>query len=511
MNTKTLTQSILALLCLGLFLSVTVHAQETIPANANDPFISAPEERTIDLGATIELDDKGYPTPEAIETLYDEMDFQGAVSAYLQTLPQMNLYGSLKTNHYYGAKGPTDSLILYKDPGIDGMLTPNRVVKYLFNYPNLAETGPMVYEMPAGETAGLILDMQMRFYRDFGVTGPTAGRRAVKYLVLTEDQQVPEGVNLDYLEYDIVRLRTNHAFFAFRVLNPVRDVGLEKQLKIYPYAERDNPKPNSFFQAKQDDDTYFMTPPVGMKYWERLHEYLQKERVEEQDRFMLARLKAVGIEIGKPFAPDERQREILEKAAVVGEKMALSLSFADRSEAGKYRDDSRWTHPLTLNPSHRDGPIYQVEERAGWAFEAYGISQAMKAGQPGEGSTYLAAYTDGDGSWLDGENTYVLRIAPDAPAARFWDVSVYRAETRGLLPNVPGAVSAVNSLTEGLKTEKDGSVLIYFGPGDAPEGYERNFVNTYPDMRWFTYFRLYGPTETYFDRSWPMHDIEKVK
>lgn len=77
---------------------------QSIPANANDLFISVPEERTIDLGATIELDDKGYPTPEAIETLYDEMDFQGAVSAYLQTLPQMNLYGSLKMNHYYGAK-----------------------------------------------------------------------------------------------------------------------------------------------------------------------------------------------------------------------------------------------------------------------------------------------------------------------------------------------------------------------------------------------------------------------
>jgi hypothetical protein len=30
-------------------------------------------------------------------------------------------------------------------------------------------------------------------------------------------------------------------------------------------------------------------------------------------------------------------------------------------------------------------------------------------------------------------------------------------------------------------------------------------------MRWFTYFRLYGPTKAYFDRSWKMNDIKQVK
>jgi hypothetical protein len=483
-------------------------AQEVL-SNANDRFLSVPDNRSIDLGATIELDEKGYPTPASFQTLYDELDYQGAVSAYLQTLPQMNLYGSLKTNHYYGAVAPTDSLLLYKDPGVDGMLTPNRVVKYLFNYPNLAETGPMIYEMPAGEAAGLILDFQMRWERDLGVTSPYAGR-PVKYLVLTRDQELPKDVNRDFIEYDIVRLRTNHVFFAFRVLNPERDANLAEQLKIYPYAERASPKPNKFFQPQPGDDTYYMAQPVGMAYWEQLHEYLQIERVEDADRYMLARLKAVGIEIGKPFDPTTRQIAILEKAALVGEKMALVISFAARSDGAKYRDDTRWVHPLTLTPSHRDGPIYQIEERVDWTFEAYGISQAMKAGQPGEGSTYLAAYTDDEGKWLEGENSYVFRVAPNAPAARFWDLSIYKSETRGLLPDTPGAASAVNTFTKGLKVNKDGSIDIYFGPDKAPEGYENNFVKTYTGVRWFTYFRLYGPTETYFDRSWPMDDIKNT-
>ena len=109
----------------------------------------------------------------SFETIYDEMDYQGAVSAYLQAIPQMALFGSAKTNHYYGATGNTDSLVMYKDPSIDGMLTPNRVVTYLMNFANLAESGPMVFEQPAGATAGLIMDMQMRWHADTGPI-PTA-------------------------------------------------------------------------------------------------------------------------------------------------------------------------------------------------------------------------------------------------------------------------------------------------------------------------------------------------
>jgi hypothetical protein len=32
-------------------------------------------------------------------------------------------------------------------------------------------------------------------------------------------------------------------------------------------------------------------------------------------------------------------------------------------------------------------------------------------------------------------------------------------------------------------------------------------VQTIPDGHWFSYFRLYGPLEPYFDRSWKLGDI----
>jgi len=88
-------------------------------------------------------------------------------------------------------------------------------------------------------------------------------------------------------------------------------------------------------------------------------------------------------------------------------------------------------------------------------------------------------------------------------------VTVYNLDTRGIIQNEQG-VSELSSKTKGLAKNQDGSIDIYFGP-TAPVGHEKNWVQTNPGDYWFCYFRLYAPTEAYFDRSWPMYDIELVK
>ena len=40
---------------------------------------------------------------------------------------------------------------------------------------------------------------------------------------------------------------------------------------------------------------------------------------------------------------------------------------------------------------------------------------------------------------------------------------------------------------------------------------EKNWIKTLPNKGWFTYFRLYGPTQPYFDKSWVLPDIEAMK
>ena len=61
-----------------------------------------------------------------------------------------------------------------------------------------------------------------------------------------------------------------------------------------------------------------------------------------------------------------------------------------------------------------------------------------------------------------------------------------------------------------LIRNKDGSVDIYMGP-KAPKGMEKNWIQTIAGRGFFIYFRLYGPEKPWFDRSWKLDDIERVK
>jgi hypothetical protein len=61
-----------------------------------------------------------------------------------------------------------------------------------------------------------------------------------------------------------------------------------------------------------------------------------------------------------------------------------------------------------------------------------------------------------------------------------------------------------------IEKNADGSVDIYFGP-TKPKGANKNYIKTLPGKGWFPYFRFYGPTESYFDKTWQLEDIEEIK
>ena len=452
------------------------------------------------------VNEKGFPTRDSLNDIFDEMDYQRATIAYLWALPQMVSQGQLAMHKAYGVSGEMDFLSQYNDPSVLGMLTPNTVVEYMVNFADLTKTGPIVLEMPGGQLVGLMMDFQMHWSADLGLVSPK-GAQPEKILFLGPDDKVPAGAD----EYRVERVLTNKSFLAIRVLQPKVDKDLNQKIRLYPWSERNNPKPNRIVRAKKDDAIIYIRPPKGMAYWEQLNEIVQGERVQPSDLYMMSHLKAIGIEKGKAFNPTVRQTKIMERAALVGEKMAMASSFASRSEAASYRDDSRWVHPLMLNPDQisTDKTHKQFDERIDWFWEAYGLSPAMKATVPGKGSTYLGAYRDTAGEWFEGGKHYSLHLAPNIPAKQFWEVTIYELQDRGIIVNGTDK-TALNSFTKGLVTNADGSTDLYFGPS-APLGKEANWVKTNPGDYWFTYFRLYGPTETYFDRSWPMHDIKEVK
>ena len=110
----------------------------------------------------------GYPSDATVEKLYNEMDFQRAVQAYLWGLPMVEMAEWQKAQRDVFKAG-TNDFVTYLDLKQKlGILTANATTPYMMAFPNLKQTGPMVFEIPAGPTAGGLLDFWERPFSDLG-------------------------------------------------------------------------------------------------------------------------------------------------------------------------------------------------------------------------------------------------------------------------------------------------------------------------------------------------------
>ena len=78
----------------------------------------------------------------------------------------------------------------------------------------------------------------------------------------------------------------------------------------------------------------------------------------------------------------------------------------------------------------------------------------------------------------------------------------------------PGAVDrahpALASNAGTLRANDDGSHDLYCGP-EAPDGREANWVETLPGKSRFVIFRLYGPLEPWFEKTWTLNEFEPLR
>src|SRR5262245_34127440 len=132
-----------------------------------------------------------------------------------------------------------------------------------------------------------------------------------------------------------------------------------------------------------------------------LNDVIQRAPVEERDRLIMAQLRFLGIEKGKPFKPDDRQKKILEDGVIVGEAMTKANTTDKRVEP-PFWDGTHWKHALVVSPDQKANTYDQLDERAAWFYEAVVISKAMLTQTPGVGQRYIAAYKDANDGWLSG-------------------------------------------------------------------------------------------------------------
>ena len=201
-----------------------------------------------------------------------------------------------------------------------------------------------------------------------------------------------------------------------------------------------------------------------MAYWARLSAFINNNPVQERDRFYMAMLKPLGIEKGKPFKPDARQRAILEEAARIGDAMGRVMLFDGPERfAGVQPFPARsGTGSFWSKPTQETETYSQVDERLHYTYGAIYTSPGIGVMKAGPGSQYVQAFKDKDGNRLDGGKSYRLHIPPNVPAAAFWSLTIYDIATRSMIQNASN--DAAHSSYDKLKINADGSVDLYFGP-----------------------------------------------
>jgi hypothetical protein len=125
----------------------------------------------------------------------------------------------------------------------------------------------------------------------------------------------------------------------------------------------------------------------------------------------------------------------------------------------------------------------------------------------GTGQFYLMTIKDKAGERLDGSKTYRLTVPAHAPVKLYWSATVYDSATHALIRETRW--SSRGSNTPGLQQNADGSVDLYFGPS-APAGKTSNWVPTDATGQFEVLFRLYGPEQPFFEKTWVLPDIERV-
>jgi hypothetical protein len=495
----------------------------------------------------------GMPSQDTLEKVYDHLDFAHAFDAFVNAMQGVNTHG---LHRGFLDAGVKDNEVILFSELIDTtslFLTANVDTVYGGCFLDLTN-GPMVLETPP-KFLGAANDYWGGWVIDVGGPGPDRGLGG-RYLLVPPgyDGPLPEG------GFYVARPRTLHVLVFGRVFlenddpKPAADK-IRRFMKVYPYQPGGIGTSFASFLSGQaalgavtaPPETVFhersgmvmnTIAPDDFGYFEWLDEVVQQEPAGSLDPELMGAIAAIGIVKGKPFAPDERMKRILTEAAAVANATSRSLFTRPRDPGWYFYPGSAWM-PLTLTvtgydfetpPAAIKGPVNQgvrvpegvetcpptgyrvLDARTNFYYGVMAVSPVEGMRLSGIGMQYLLATVDAEKQYFDGGRTYRLMLPKGIPAANFWSLTVYDSQTRSMLdtPQRYPRVGSQSYPSPAARPDADGSTTVYFAP-EQPAGVERgNWIQTVPEKGWFVILRLYGPLESYFDKTWRAGEVEPI-
>jgi len=529
---------------LALAMSLAASAQADVSKETIES-LSAPKSIDTRIG-TLEFN-KGVPTSETAQNVFDTMDFTRAVNAYNNSFRGASALALKKGFQSVGAQSG-DIVIFSELMNSESLfLTANADTIYYLGWIDLSK-GPVVIDQPSGGL-GALNDMWFQWIIDMGKPGPDRGMGG-KYLVVGPDYDGP----LPEDGYFVAHSKTNNILYALRAFiedgkdpKPAAD-NIKQNLKIYPYQPGSygtsiaealkgevslagEPAIPEMKFVEATNMSFNTIPPSDFGYFEMVNENVQAEPATSNDTELAGQLAAIGIQHGKEFKPDERMKKILTDAAATGQAFGRALQWQalDVHPEWAYYEGSYWTNMLweggalfeTPPPAYKDG-MFKPFPRTGARtldsrtafYYAYTLdSPGMIMRIPEVGSQYLIGFLDSKGEPFDGAKTYKVTLPKGIPAKAFWSFTVYDNQTRSMLqtPQKWPRAGSQSYPTPAAETADDGSTVVYFGP-EKPDGVAGgNWIQTDPARGWFNVLRLYSPLPSFFDKSWRPSEVEVVE
>ena len=501
--------------------------------------LSTPDRVESRLGG-LEFTD-GAPSAKTVETLYDHLDYVHALNAFLTAFPAASTWAMREGFLGIGVKD--NSVLIFSElmDSSSRFLTANADTIYYITFVDLSD-GPMVVETPPS-ALGTFDDMWFQWVIDFGLPGPDRGAGG-KFLLVPPgyDGALPEG------GFFVGHSRTNRVLMLGRSFmedsDPAPTVAtIKSTLKVYPYAQggpgtsvatllRGGPLPAPPAEIPKTTFvegtglTFNTIPPSDFGFWETVNALVQDEAIGATDPEVMGHLTEIGIVKGKPFAPDDRMRAILDDAATVGNAMSRALMFDARGEEDvAFYPNSAWTNMLFGGGYTFEGPIPEVtpegiepypptgarkhDLRTLFFYGYTGITPAMAMRLTGLGSQYLVAFFDSKGEYFDGAKSYSCTLPPNPPEARFWSFTLYDNQTRSMLatPQRYPRAGSQSYPSPAAVPNDDGSITVHFAP-EQPDGVTHgNWIQTMPGKGFFPVLRLYSPLQPFFDKTWQVGEV----
>jgi hypothetical protein len=283
----------------------------------------------------------GLPTKETTQKMYDNLDFQRGVSAFLDFIPAASLEAIRRGQ--IEVKAPNANQVVIMDQLMDSaplFLAGNADTVYASVALDLERDGPTVVEFLPGCGPGTVNDAFFRFVIDMGAPGPDRGKGG-KYLILPPGykDKAPSGYftaqSPSYVNWLILR------GFLVDGKPDAATKNFKDGLKIYPLAQAKNPPAMEFISGSKVP--YNTIHANTFDFYDEIAEVVNKEPVDFIGRGLA---NSIGITKGKPFAPDARMKAILTESAAVGNATARAIVFETRDKSAYYYNNSVWKTPF---------------------------------------------------------------------------------------------------------------------------------------------------------------------